>query len=316
MASLKTIGEKNEAALRHRAEELRKNRNAFQDLNIRGLRELPAYAGFVEAAFCGDLTFVMFLCDGDDGVSMRLLWKQQFEPASVNIWRVLVQDAELVLDVGGHTGIYSIVAGLTKAQCEIHTFEPHEMNVGRLLLNLRANGLQVANVHNLAASATNGQAPFNAKVSFYLLSGGAIAPEGATYTKMVQTRRIDDVVRPRSTARSCVKIDTEGHEAHVLEGMPNLLALKPDIILECALVPGMAQAEQHLLRLGYEFYVISDSRFELQKVSGLSSPPPGITVKERVNCWLAPRPESEVRGVFATAREAYRKAALRIGIQS
>src|SRR5688572_33446484 len=108
MTTLRALSELNEAALLQRP--LRESTDAKQlkDATLPELLKRPPYIGFVEANFLADLSFVMFLCDRDDGIALRLLWKREFEPTSLAIWRRLALDAELVVDVGGHTGIYSI----------------------------------------------------------------------------------------------------------------------------------------------------------------------------------------------------------------
>lgn len=253
----------------------------------------------------------MFLCNADDGVALRLLWKQEFEPASLNLWHQLAKQANLILDIGGHTGIYSIVAGLTNPKATVHTFEPHEMNFGRLLLNLRANGLSATNVHNVAASTVTGKVPFNVKINYYLSSGGSVASDDAEFVKMVPASRIDDVVKPIGGERVCVKIDTEGHEVSVLDGMTKLLELRPDILLECQLIPAMERTEAMLRSLGYHFYLIDDDNMTMQAIPSLSQPPKGHNVKNRINCLLTARPDTEVTALFDSGLEAYQEALAR-----
>lgn len=307
MSMLRKINVANEAALSHREAEERTSPSDLKKAKIRELLERPTYVGFVEANFLADLSFVMFLCDRDDGVALRVLWKREFEAASLAIWRRLVLEAELVVDVGGHTGIYSIVAGLTNPKAKVHTFEPHEMNFGRLLLNLRANGLLGNNSHNLAASRTAGAVPFQVKINHYLSSGGSVVSEGQKFAKMVPAGPIDDHV-PLTAQKVCVKIDTEGHEVEVLAGMPKLLRLKPDIILECAFVPAMLSTEADLKAAGYRFFHIDEGRWTLTTIDSLGVPPPNISATDRENVLMTTRQEQDVRKLFDLARADYEAA--------
>jgi FkbM family methyltransferase len=297
----------NYAALLQRNDEESAAPEQLKAATLSELLARPPYIGFVEANFLAGLNFVMFLCDRDDGIALRLLWKREFEPTSLAIWRRLVTASDLVVDVGGHTGIYSIVAGLANPKASVHTFEPHEMNFGRLLLNLRANGLTGKNSHNLAASRSAGAVPFRVKINHYLSAGGSVVSEGQDFAKMVPAGPIDDHV-PLKAKRASVKIDVEGHEVEVLAGMPRLLELRPDIILECAFVTEMRETELHLKEAGYRFFHINERNWELTPISTLASPPPGIGPTDRENVLLTTMTEAEVGEIFSQARADYEKA--------
>ena len=309
MSMLRSTSNLNDAALAHRAQGEASNAHHFKDATLKELLKQPPYVGFVEGDFLADLSFVMFLCDRDDGVALRVLWKREFEAASLAIWRRLVLASNLVVDVGGHTGIYSIVAGLTNPAAKVHTFEPHEMNFGRLLLNLRANGLVGSNAHNLAASRMAGSVPFQVKINHYLSSGGSVTGEGEAFAKMVPAGPIDDHV-PLTPAKVCVKIDTEGHEVEVLAGMPKLLELHPDIILECAFVTSMLETQTYLKAAGYHFYHIDEKGWKLNAIESLSEPPSDVG-GGRENVLLTTKAEGDVRALFALARTDYDDARAR-----
>jgi FkbM family methyltransferase len=308
MSMLRKIDITNDAALSHREAEEKISPHHLKKAKLGELLKKPTYIGFVEGNFLADLSFVMFLCDRDDGVALRVLWKREFEAASLAIWRRLVLEADLVVDVGGHTGIYSIVAGLANPKAKVHTFEPHEMNFGRLLLNLRANGLEGNNAHNLAASRTAGSVPFQVKISHYLSSGGSVVSEGKQFAKMVPAGPIDDHV-PLTAKKVCVKIDTEGHEVDVLAGMPRLLGLSPDVILECAFTPAMLPTETDLKAAGYRFFHIDENRWTLNAIDSLAVSPPNVGANDRENVLMTTRREQDVRKLFELARADYEAAA-------
>lgn len=307
MSMIRKINAINDAALSHREAEERTSPSELKNAKIGDLIKKPSYVGFVEGNFLAELSFVMFVCERDDGVALRVLWKREFEAASLSIWRRLVLEADLVVDVGGHTGIYSIVAGLTNPKAKVHTFEPHEMNFGRLQLNLRANGLLGTKAHNLAASRTAGALPFQVKINHYLSSGGSVVADGEKFAKMVPAGPIDDYV-PLTAQRVCVKIDTEGHEVEVLAGMPKLLGLKPDVILECAFVPAMLNTEADLKAAGYRFFHIDEGRWTLNAIDSLAVPPPEVSSTARENVLITTRRESDVRKLFELARTDYQTA--------
>lgn len=304
MTRLRDLDEINKAALRQREDEESSAPEALKKARLRDLLQKPRYIGFVEGNFLADLTFVMFLCDRDDGMALRLLWKREYEPTSMAIWRRLVMESDLVVDVGGHTGIYSIVAGLSNPEARVHTFEPHEMNFGRLLLNLRANGLTAKTCYNVAASSSAGAVPFKVKINHYLSSGGSVVAEDQEFAKMVPCVALDEHV-PLKARKACIKIDVEGHEIDVLAGMPKLLELKPDLILECAFVPAMLESESKLKAGGYRFFRIDELAWELQAVDTLAAPPEGVAANERENVLVTTKSEEDVRTLLGRARADY-----------
>jgi FkbM family methyltransferase len=299
-----SLDDANRIAISQRQREEEDAPELLKNATLSELLKRPPYIGFVEANFLAGLNFVMFLCDRDDGIALRLLWKREFEPASLAIWRRLAMKSELVVDVGGHTGIYSIVAGLANRKAQVHTFEPHEMNFGRLLLNLRANGLTGKNAHNLAASRSPGAVPFQVKINHYLSAGGSVVSDGSEFAKLVPAGPIDDHV-PLRASRICVKIDVEGHEVEVLAGMPKLLELRPDIILECAFIPEMRDTELRLKEAGYRFYHIDDRRWTINAVESLATPPPNVGPTDRENVLLTTMSESDAQALFQKARADY-----------
>jgi FkbM family methyltransferase len=304
LTTLRALNKFNDVALLQREAEERAAPDRLKDATLQELLKRPAYIGFVEANFLSDLSFVMFLCDRDDGIALRLLWKREFEPVSLAIWRQLALRAEVVVDVGGHTGIYSIVAGLANPRAVVHTFEPHEMNFGRLLLNLRANGLTGKNAHNLAASRSAGAVPFKVKMNHYLSAGGSVVSADEEFAKMVPAGPLDDNL-PLKPRPACVKIDVEGHEVEVLAGMPKFLELTPDIILECAFVPAMSESERYLKSKGYYFFHIDDRRRNLTPIDTLTSPPPGVGASDRENVLITTMAEPAVRVMFEKALDDF-----------
>jgi FkbM family methyltransferase len=308
MSNLAQITAINMAALDFRQAQEKNAPEKLRKARLAEMVAMPSYIGFVEAEFLAGLPFVMFLCDRDDGIALRLLWKREFEPASLSIWRQLVMQSSLVVDVGGHTGIYSIVAGLANPEARVHTVEPHELNFGRLLLNLRANGLRASNRHCVAASRASGTVPFSVKLGSYLSAGGRIVDDGQTLTKIVRAAPIDDLV-PLRRGRVCVKIDTEGHEVEVLAGMPQLIGKgQPDIILECVFDDTMAATEASLKAAGYRFFYIDERKWKIHPLETITIPPEDLGPTERENVLITRMSADEVHALFREARAGYERA--------
>ena len=50
----------------------------------------------------------------DDGVVLKYLWRDEYENMSLNIWYDITRGDGYCIDIGAHTGIYSIIGNLNK----------------------------------------------------------------------------------------------------------------------------------------------------------------------------------------------------------
>lgn len=214
---------------------------------IHDLHKKPKHWGWV-----GD----MYLAGNDDGVAMRLHDGQEYEPESRKLWRTLCKDARVVIDVGAHTGRYSLDAWKAGAKSVI-SIEPYYLNIARMVMNLRHAGYEAGGCICCAAGEENGTTKFAVRgLHYYCSAGGAIGPwreDAGVFPVLL--RRVDTIIKKEfHEVVDVVKIDTERHGYQVLQGMPIILSYKPDLILEC-IEPGMGDI---LKPLGYRFYTIHE----------------------------------------------------------
>jgi hypothetical protein len=99
-----------------------RKRNIEMDINQ--LIQMTPFSGFVAAAFLKGLNASMFICNNDDGVDLRCFWNGHFEPMTMALWAVLSKDANCILDVGVHSGIYSIIAQAANLTSAVISIEP------------------------------------------------------------------------------------------------------------------------------------------------------------------------------------------------
>lgn len=246
--------------------------------SIRELHEASDFYGWVEG---------LYLAKDDCGVALRIRDGQGYEPESRKLWRALCKDAELVIDVGAHTGVYSLDARRAGAK-EVLSIEPYHMNYARLVMNLRHAGFDTAGAILFAASDENRLQMLTVAAPGYYCSAGCMlgrAQPGVGVEFPVRASRLDALMRDEFHSKvRAVKIDTERHGARVLRGMPKILEYRPDMILECT-EEGMTEILQPL---GYKFYKI-DERHGLEPVDALipdapftfASPNRFATVKAR-----------------------------------
>lgn len=143
-----------------------------------------------------------------------------YERFSLDLLNVLVEEGTTVIDIGAHYGIYSLLSAQRAGQ--VFAFEPVAENFSILQKNIADNAFKNITVINKAVSDSDGEVTFN--VPWASDSAGFYEhPNAESIRKVkVQTAAIDSAL-PNVDDLSFVKIDTEGHEIHVLEGMQQIL---------------------------------------------------------------------------------------------
>lgn len=198
-------------------------------------QKYPAFGVFpIKAA---GIDFVMFHAH-DDLVVWEYLWfgEDGYESNLVRTWASWCRKPGLVLDIGGYSGLMSILAARAHPKNQVHLFEPLERVIERANINIKLNGISPrVTRHAVAASDCDGEATINLYRDEDFLGTGSSLTEKAgktvTVTKRIRTVRIDTYLP--DIAPSVVKIDVEGHELATLDGMDaTLRRARPHILIE------------------------------------------------------------------------------------
>jgi FkbM family methyltransferase len=155
-------------------------------------------------------------------------------------------DAELrpddvFLDIGANIGAYTLYAAARLPDGAVYAVEPHLANARNLLANVALNGLQDrVRVLSVAVSDAAGFTDFGygaleAGTAFSQLGEASSQATELKYATSVDALLGDDAIRPPTV----VKIDVDGRELPILEGMQGLLAgAAPPRALQVELNPG------------------------------------------------------------------------------
>jgi FkbM family methyltransferase len=168
-----------------------------------------------------DLGLAAFLLEG-------VLW----EPEISALLDVILKTAMTFVDVGAHIGFHTLhAARMLGPSGAVIAFEPTPEVFELLQRSVRLNGLEsICRCMNLALSFSEGLAAFHVST---LCGHNSLYPLGDTQEEselQVKTARLDDLLR--ETRRiDVVKLDVEGAELDVLEGMKAILANHRDILL-------------------------------------------------------------------------------------
>ena len=225
------------------------------------LDNFPPYYGWVKCN-SGAGEFAMF-SGGDDFVAVRLFWNGSYEKTTLQAWSMLARSADVALDIGTHTGVYTLAAKAANPQVTIAAFEPVATNHARLTLNMRANGMPIGKAYMLAVGEKQELIQFYTKPnSFRLTTGGSLRAAPNAVATQVEKVALDAFFPAAAHGRiGLVKIDVEGFEPQVLEGMRNIVTTaKPVIFFECIQRPSGEAVQRFLEPLGYAFFEVDDAR--------------------------------------------------------
>lgn len=240
--------------------------------SIKELQMLPERFDFIECTLGFNLSFRMFLGGSDDGVALRFYWNGSYEKYTLKTWSEFAKNCNgFALDIGAHTGSYSLAALTSNKNLNILSFEPHYMNFARLILNFNANKFNTSNVFMYCVGDENKFVPFSTFSTLgYLTSGGCVGHRAGATVNQIQQVALDNFLIDEVIQNiNLIKIDVEGYEANVLKGMKNILTQKPTIFFECIDKNSARLTQEILSNYEYNFYEIDDLTGKITKVKNL-----------------------------------------------
>jgi len=179
----------------------------------------------------------MFLDPHD---TLKLSTDGIFEPFETNLVKKSIKKGDVVLDIGANIGYYTLVfAKLVGEQGKVFSFEPEPFNFNLLKKNVEINNYQNVILQNSAVSNSEG------KIKLYLSHEQSgthrIYPSEICSKDYVEVKmmRLDDYFKKNSLAEkiSFIKIDVEGAELGVLEGMESLLEQNKNLEILIEFIP-------------------------------------------------------------------------------
>ena len=250
--------------------------NNYNDFTFQDLKKLPTLTGVVELSFKNE-PFYMINIENDDAIPLKYLWRNKYENLSLNLWYDMTRKDGFCIDIGSHTGIYSIIGNLNKNENNIISIEAFFINYARLLSNLKLNKINPDKCFLGAASNSEGLGKFKAKTLLNHSTGGGLSDEG---TLSVNKIKIDNFKLEKKICG--IKIDTEGNEFEVLEGAQNYINKdKPDILFE--INENCFDKCLELLKFnGYDFYFVDEIDEKITKIVKFND---NLKRQEGSNCY-------------------------------
>lgn len=235
------------------------------------------YFGLVDVSVEG-LEVTMFSAN-DDLIAMTYFWNgdSSFEPMSLKMWVKKSNRAECILDVGAHSGVYSLISAAcakingSQKKTIIHAFEPVRRTYSRLIMNVRMNQFHpMIECHNCGISSENKEVKIKQFRGENILGAGAsIADKNIPIieeTEIVSIIKLDDFVASNKAKPDLIKIDIEGEEINGLKGMLNTIELfRPEIFIEVT-AETISYVVKTLFEYDYCINIIDDSSMKLIEI--------------------------------------------------
>lgn len=217
---------------------LQRARDAYQSLGATALLKRAVEAAYWQVrntqTITVDGTTALFVAENRTVVYQD---RKRIRDEEAVLERVLraIEPGDVFFDIGANTGIYSIFAGLREPESEVCAFEPHQSSLNVLRKNLQHNGLNNVETYCLPLSDTDGLVQFELPKSSTPSHGtGAIETDSSQGGVALPTKPGDELIRSGALpAPNIVKIDVEGAEKLVIEGLSETLADEQCRVVYC-----------------------------------------------------------------------------------
>jgi len=192
-----------------------------------------------------------------------------YEIGTVSLLEQLLKPGMVFVDVGANIGFFTVLAarhvGSTGA---VYAFEPEPANFQMLNENIKANCYENVQTIQSAVSRDTGTIDFHlSKLDNGSHSINREAARGVADTVQVATTTLDEFLESTEvTSVDVLKVDVEGAELSVLEGVAKLLELCPHVNLLIEYCPYLIQVSgnppsdllERLSGLGFQVHIIDD----------------------------------------------------------
>lgn len=159
-----------------------------------------------------------------DGISYQLLfYRNGLEKYETKLFEKLVVKDMTIVDVGANIGYYTLMAAkLVGDKGEVFAFEPEPENYALLVRNIELNNYKNVIPVKKAVSSKTGKADLflNRETGAH---GFLPDREGVIGMTTVETISLDEYFKGRESPIDIIKIDAEGAELAVLQGMQNII---------------------------------------------------------------------------------------------
>jgi len=202
----------------------------------------------------------------EDGIARALYWNPggSWEWQTLRVFRSLAKTSRVVLDIGAHTGVYSLLACAVNAHSKVIAVEPCPVVYRLLQRNIMINGFS-SRIQPLALAASSMKGFSKLYVPAKFLTMATLRPDGWGGVLgdpiEVPCATVDSICSEiLGESVDLIKMDVEGWEDRVLQGSQEVLAKdSPVLIIECAPEGPLKEVGRILSTFSYRFFSLHDA---------------------------------------------------------
>jgi len=204
----------------------------------RGSRQVYRYLREQEVSLVKEIDGIHIISHADKiGRSLAggVLWqREEFLAALKHLKKAsgLKSDGVFV-DIGANIGTHTIYAAISGSFSNVIAIEPLTENLNLAQANITLNNINTVTLVHSAAGRESGTAKIYRNVRNYGKS--SLAKDMGDGFETISVNKLTDILKNENIPLdniSMVWIDVEGFEAEVIDGMSDLLALKPPLVME------------------------------------------------------------------------------------
>ncbi len=167
--------------------------------------------------------------NGQDVIVTAALVNGNYEPYTLRIFRQMIAEALakngdrpcVFVDVGANIGLFTVTAALLDSRIRVFAFEPNSTSYRLLDENVQLNGADECD--GRAGGGGGGKRPRFPRY-FIAQAGNHSIYSSGTQRVEVPVVCLDDYFSEKKILPSLIKVDVEGYEPRVLQGMKSIPA--------------------------------------------------------------------------------------------
>jgi len=206
--------------------------------------------------------------EGNSGIAQIMGIRGSYEEDTTKLFIGIVREGMTVLDLGANIGYYSLLAGRQVGEKDkVFAFEPGPESFAILQRNIKANGFN--NIVPMAKAVSNRCG----RQRLFLASDpgehGLFEYLDREYIE-VDVTTIDEFIKEQNISVDVIKMDVEGGENEVLDGMPETISKTPELKIITEFLPQHFERSgsscspyaflERLMGYGFKLYFIDDKK--------------------------------------------------------
>jgi len=169
----------------------------------------------------------MFVVPNDKGISLELLLFRTHEPLTTKMTSSLLKNGMICVDIGSNIGYYALLENkIVGKDGRVFAIEPSPINLSYLNKNLKLQNSSNVKTYNIAIGNTDGMTKLEIKGKSnhckVVTEDQIISNEQDVIN--VPVKKLDTFVQEQNISKvDFIRMDVEGFELHIVEGMTNVL---------------------------------------------------------------------------------------------